>query len=208
MAKKHENRPEKRFYGNAGASFAQDDFQYKDTAKSGALGERILAKKLDKWVPEGFSIFCSLRVPGKRSDVDFAIVAGGDVLLVDAKLFRQDGGFLWNMGSESKNIYRYLSPYTTAKGKRINLSRSMIMAKDIYSRHIKTAVKVEPIVVITNNPKTKNAKMPVTWALTYPGGVKVYNDRAAERYIRKWCEKRGRTKRTPIIERELKKLVQ
>lgn len=206
-------------YGRAGKSMSSESFRYKDTAKIGARGERILAEKLrgsmrrKGWIHPDIPLFSSLKIPGKYSDVDFAVTNGNKVLLIDAKIFRQDGGFYWNIGNDSTDIFRGFSRYRASKGNKkgagevLKLSRNMNMARDIFRKKL-PGFTVESIVVVTTDESLRNSKMPNTMFLTYPGGIKTYNDAGAKRFIKKFLGKPNRTENTIRAERVLKKYTQ
>lgn len=200
-------------YGKPGTSMGSKGFSNKfgkQNTKTGRKGEVIVFDKLRNpdtgWMREDIPLFCSLIIPGKNADIDFAMVMGNKVLLVDAKLYRQDGGFFWNFG-DSPVMRRNLSRYTSTSGNNVTLSRSAIMAKDIISKKM-PGYDVEAIVVFTTDPKNPHAKMPNTSFLTYPGGIKAYNDAGAKRFIRRYFRGQKRTAATYNGEVALKKLVQ
>lgn len=213
MSKKQNIPPAENYavYGRAATSMGRNGFQGKfgkSNTKAGAKGERILAEKLrDKWLPKEVPLFCSLIVPGKSSDIDFAVVQGNKILLIDAKMYRQDGGFFWNWGA-SPSIKRNLSAYTTGRNNNpVTMSKSMSMARDVISRKMPGYV-VESIVVLTTDHNNRNAKQPNTMFLTYPGGVKALNDSAARRYIKRFFRGQKRTAKTYSAEQFLKKITQ
>lgn len=200
-------------YGKPGSSMGDKSFSKKfgkQNTNTGRKGELIVFDKLrnpdNGWMPHDMALMCSLIVPGKSADIDFAMVMGNKILLVDAKLYRQDGGFYWNFG-DSPAMHQNLSRYKTGSGKEVNLSRSAIMAKDIISRNM-PGYEVEAIVVFTTDPKNPRAKAPNTTFLTYPGGVKAYNDKGAKKFIKKYFRGQQRTMATYNGEVALKKLVQ
>lgn len=202
-----------KVFGTPAATMQDRDFQRKvgkDRASSGNKGEHLVFEKLRRqggWAPADTPVFCSLKVPGKSSDIDFAIVRGSKVLLIDAKMYRQDGGFYWNYGDRT-HIRRGLGHYTTRDGKQMKLSKSMIMAKDIISRHLGSGFTVEAMVVLTTDNANSNAKMPTTWALKYPGNIPVCNDVSAARFINRFLGGQKRTTDTHNAEKFLRTLVQ
>lgn len=200
-------------YGKPGASMGKKEFSKKfggSNTKTGRKGELILFDKLRNpdtgWMPHDMALMCSLIVPGKSADIDFAMIMGNKILLVDAKLYRQDGGFFWNFG-DSPVMRRNFSKYTSSSGNEVHLSRSAIMAKDIISKNM-PGYEVEAIVVFTTDPKNPHAKSPNTSFLTYPGGIKAYNDKGAEKFIKKFFKGQNRTVATYNGEVALRKLVQ
>lgn len=213
MSSHSKNAPEveiNKVYGKAAKSMASNEFKKKfgNTTGAGARGERLLFERLRNHIlPSSIPLFCSMHVTGKKSDIDFAIVSGKKILLIDAKYMRQDGGFYWNLGHESRSIYKGFGKYKTSNGKDIQLSRSMDMAKDIVGKKL-PGFTVESIVVFVTDPRAKNAKMPTTTLLHYPGGIKVFNERGANRYIRSFIRGQKRTWDTVKAENVLKSMVQ
>lgn len=200
-------------YGKPGTSMGNKEFSNKfgkQNTNIGRKGELIVFDKLrnpkDGWMPHDMALMCSMIIPGKQADIDFAMVMGNKILLLDAKLYSQSGGFFWNFG-DSPVMRHNLSRYTTSSGKDVKLSRSAIMAKDIISQKM-PGYEVEAIVVFTTDPKNPNAKMPNTSFLTYPGGIKAYNDAGARKFIKKYFRGQKRTVATHNAEVALKKLVQ
>lgn len=201
--------PAYQFYGTPAASMNADfkaEFGSINT-RAGSKGERILFRRLrDRkgWLPADVPLFCSMGVPGKRSDIDFAICKGNRILLIDAKMYRQDGGVYWNRRN-NPGINRNFGPYISSKGNKVTMSRSMEMARDVLSRELPNHL-VEAIVVFTNDPDNPRAKVPFTRFLTFPGGIRVYNDRTAQRYIASFLGGQQRTKQTLQAERYLARL--
>lgn len=201
-----------KVFGRAATSMTGRDFQTKFGAtntRAGSRGEQVLFEKLRKkggWLKPDIPLMCSLKLTGKQSDIDFAIVHGNKILLVDAKMYQQNGGFYWNLG-DSPIMHKGLGTYKTSGGKQVKLSRSMIMAKDIISREL-PGYTVESIVIFTVDPKNRNSTMPNTTFLTYPGGVKALNDRSGKRFIRKFFRGQKRTEKTVRAENYLKRMVQ
>lgn len=201
--------PAYQFYGTPAASMDSSfRAEFGDTnTRAGSKGEQILFRRLrdrNGWLPADVPLFCSMGVPGKRSDIDFAICKGNRVLLIDAKMYRQDGGVYWNRRGD-KAIKRNFGAYLNRKGEPVTMSRSMGMARDILSRELPNHL-VEGIVVFTNNPDNSKAKVPFTRFLTFPGDIRVYNDRTAQRYIASFLGGQQRTKQTVQAERYLSRL--
>lgn len=199
--------PAYQFFGTPAASM-DSNFQSefgKANTRAGSKGEQILFRRLrdrNGWLPADVSLFCSMGVPGKRADIDFAICKGNRILLIDAKMYRQDGGIYWNSGDR---INRNLGAYKTSQGKTVTMTRSMQMAKDILSREMPNHL-VEGIVVFTNDPNNRKAKVPNTRFLRFPGKIRVYNDRTAQRYIASFLGGQKRTAATVQAERFLQRL--
>lgn len=200
-------------YGRAGTSMNSAGFQNKfgkSNSKIGQRGEAVLMHKLrdrnNGWLPAEIPLFCSLIVPGKSSDIDFAMVNGNKILLVDAKMYRQDGGWYWNFG-DSPVMRRNFSKYRSKSGNQVKLSKSMIMAKDILSQKL-PGYQVEAIVVFTTDPRNPRATAPNTTFLTYPGGVKAYNDAGARKFINRFFRGTRRTPETLKAEHFLKSITQ
>lgn len=202
-----------KVYGTPAATMNDKDFQRKvgkGRAAAGSKGEQLVFNKLREkggWAPADTPVFCSLKVPGKATDIDFAIVRGSKVLLIDAKMYRQDGGFFWNYGDRT-HIRRGFGHYRNSKGETMTLSKSMVMAKDIISRNLPSGFTVEAMVVFTTDNYNPNAKMPTTWALKYPGNIAVCNDASAPRFINRFLGGQKRTTDTHNAERYLRSLVQ
>lgn len=202
-----------KVYGRAASTMQDADFQRKVGSyanSAGAKGERIMFEKLrnpkNGWIPADTPLFCSLKVPGKSSDIDFAVVRGSKVLLIDAKMYRQDGGFYWNYGDRSK-MMRNFGPYTTKSGSDMKLSKSMDMARDILSRKL-PGFTVESVVIMTSDDSNPQAKKPNTWFLKFPGDITVCNDSSAPRFIRRFLGGQVRTTDTYNAEKYLRGLVQ
>lgn len=202
-----------KVYGRAASTMSDSGFKRKVGSyanSAGAKGEHILFEKLrnpkNGWVPADTPLFCSLKVPGKNSDIDFVIVRGSKVLLIDAKMYRQDGGFYWNYGDRS-TMMRNLSTYTTKSGDPMKLSKSMVMAKDIISRNL-PGFTVESLVIMTTDDSNPKAKKPMTWFLKFPGDITVCNDSSAPRYIRRFLGGQVRTTDTYNAEKFLRGFVQ
>lgn len=210
-----------QFFGRAGETFNDKNVQKKfgrSATKSGALGERILFERLrgtpknrsQGWLPADVPLFCSLKVPGKSSDIDFAICVGDKILLIDAKMYGQKGGFYWSSGSD-RTIRHNLGRYQTSSGKTIEMSQSMSMARDVISRSSivkKNGLKVYSIVILVTNTKVKGSKQPNTMFLQFPGGVKAYNEFWGYLFMKRFLFGTRRTKRTIAGENYLKSLCQ
>lgn len=209
MNKKVPTPPLNDITGKAATSMSNKNFKKKfgqSSTRSGARGEKILVEKLRDWLPADVRLFCSLSVPGKSSDIDFACVAGDKVFLIDAKLYRQDGGWFWNSG-DSKNIKRNFSTYKSSKGNPVKMSQSMAMARDIFEKKF-PGYKIIPIVILTTDPNVRGAKTPHTRFLTFPGGVKAYNDRSGKRFLKRSTRGVKRTEKTYRMEKFLETIVQ
>lgn len=223
MSKKNskENPKPYEFYGKAGATFSDKDVQKKFGKKSvasGSLGERILfdrlrgdvKRKSGGWLPKDVPLFCSLKVPGKASDIDFAFAVGNKILLIDAKMYGQSGGWYWTKGNDP--YLRHNSGYyKSSSGKKIKLSASMRMAKDILSKSAtvkKYGIEVYAITILVRNEKVKGSKQPNTWFMRYPGKIKAYNEFWGEMFIKFFCKFQKRTQATRAAEAYLKRLVQ
>lgn len=201
-----------KVYGTVGKSMSTDGFsrQFGQSAtKSGFKGEQVMFDMLrnpaNGWAAADMPVFCSLLVPGKSSDIDFALCRGDKILLLDAKYYRGDGGFYWL--NKNGTLMRNFSKYTTSSGKNVNPSRSMVMAKSIISKQLPKH-KVESLVVFVSDPKNPKAKAPNTMFLTYPGGVQTANERNAGRMIRRFFRGESRNEYTVEAEMYLKSLVQ
>lgn len=201
-----------RSYGSAGKSMQGKGFQKKfgkTNSRVGASGERILFNRLrDRnhgWLRPEIPLFCSLKVPGYDSDIDFVVAYGRKILLIDAKKYKQDGGIFWNF--PGSNIIRHgWTKYRSkhGSGKPITMSKSMIMAKDIISRRF-PGYEVEAIVVFVTDRNLRNSKEPMVRFLTFPGGVKSYNESSAQKFIKKFF----RSEKQPSqVEKTLRKMVQ
>lgn len=209
------------FYGKAGATFSDKDVQNKfgkSSVSSGALGEKILfnrlrgdiRRKTGGWLPEDIPLFCSLKVPGKASDIDFAFVVGNKIILIDAKMYGQSGGWYWSKGNDDY-LHHNLGYYETSRGKKVKLSASMRMAQDTLSRSAtvkKYGIEVYAITILVRNEKVKGSKNPNTWFLKYPGGIQAYNEFWGQFFIKRICRRAKRTQATQAAEAYLKRLVQ
>ncbi len=209
------------YYGSAGKTFQDKKVKEKFGAKStraGSRGERLLFKKLrgpkkDRslgWLPADVPLFCSLKVPGKASDIDFAICRGDTILLIDAKMYGQSGGIYWSKGNDP-HIYYNAGKYIASNGDEVKMSKSMIMAKDILSRsHTvkKHGLKVEAAVFFVSDTSKKNTKLPFVWFLRFPGGIKTYNERGAYFFLKRFLLFKRRTDQTKVAEEYLRSLCQ
>ena len=200
--------------GKVGNTFGNSDVQRKfnsSAISSGMKGEQILFHKLrnhnNGWIPADMPVFCSLILPGYSSDIDFAVCRGNKVLLIDAKMYKQSGGFFWNLGFDESTINHNFSRYKSRGGKNIKLSRSMVAARDIIQRNL-NGFHVQSVVVMTTDNSNRNAKIPNTTFLKFPGGIKTLNDRTAPRYIRKFFAGEKRTMDTVNAEIYLKRITQ
>lgn len=200
-------------YGRPGTSMDQDGFSKqfgKGNTSAGAKGEVILFNKMrnpkNPMLSPDIPLFCSMRVPGKSSDIDFAAVLGNKILLIDAKMFGQDGGFYWSLGNPPV-LRKNLGKYRTRSGRDVKLSKSMIMAKNILQKQFPD-YDVEAIVVFVTDPRNPRAKQPNTMLLNYPGNVKAFNERGAKRFMKKFFRGQNRTVASYNAEVALKKLVQ
>jgi len=186
-------------YGHAGSSFSDQEFVKKtgkSRAKAGQQGEQMLFEKLrnhkNGWLPADAPLFCSLKVPGKQSDIDFAVIRGDKVLLIDAKIFRQVGGFFWNMGSARDFMNHNFGKYKNSRGEEMYLSKNMAMARDIVSKNM-PGFKVESIVVCMTYP---GKPVTNTMFFKYPGNIRVLSIKSAPRYIAKFFRGTKNTEKT------------
>lgn len=166
-------------YGTPAASMDSSEFSGKfgkESTKSGAKGEQILYNELRKpggILPANIPLICSLQVPGYNSDIDFAVAAGNKVLLIDAKFYRQDGGFYWNTKGDRTHFNRNFSRYRTRSGKDVTLSKSDIASQEILGRELR-GTEVKSIVVFVTDPGSNTAKQPTVF-MKFPGEVKAVN---------------------------------
>jgi len=213
------NEEQYRYYGNAGTSMGDTNFLKKfgkSNTQAGKMGEVILFHKLREphgWLKSDMPLFCSL-IPDKKykSDIDFAVVMGNKVLLIDAKMYKS-GGFYWNIGN---TVYRNFRPYKTEKydkkaRKRVSspvkMSKSMDMARDRIQRLLGDNYIVESCVILVSNPSSKQS-LSTTWFMRYPGNIKVFNEFSGKKFIKKFFKNQEYTKSTALAEKKLKKLVQ
>ena len=214
MARTIEPHPAGKFYGTPATSMSGREFQKKfgsANTRSGAIGEQKLFEVLrgrNGWLPAHIPLFCSLHTPGADSaDIDFAVVNGNKILLIDAKFWRQNTGFVWNLGDDGENLFEGIRRWKSKNGTNYKFSRSMIMAK----KNIKKALpgfQVESIVIMVTDHKYKNTRLPNTRFLTAPGGVKVLNMKTAKKYIAKYFKGTERTTDTYNAEIFLEKYTQ
>lgn len=186
-------------YGQVGTSFSDNDFVKKTgkkRASAGQKGEQMLFEKLrnqkNGWLPADAPLFCSLKVPGKASDIDFAVIRGDKVLLIDAKIFRQIGGFFWNMGAARDFMNHNFGRYKNSSGKEMHLGKNMDMARDIVSRNM-PGFKVESVVICMTYP---GKPVTNTMFLKYPGNIRVLSVKSAPRYIAKFFRGTKNTEKT------------
>ena len=207
--------PKNKTYGKIGASFSNKDMKdkfSKSNMKTGSRGEQILGHKLRKmWLPSEIPLFSSLIAhPKYRSDIDFAICQGDRILLIDAKLYGQQGGFFWSKGNDNK-VYRNFEPYRSysknGNGNIVTMSKSMIMAKEVLSKKLPNH-KVEAIVILTSDHAHASWKQPNTWFLKFPGNIKAYNDSSGRRFIKRFFFGQKRTEQTLKAEAILKSMLQ
>lgn len=206
--------PPYKFFGKPATSMGSKEFQQKfgvSNTRSGQIGEQKLFEVLrgrDGWLPANIPLFCSLHTPGSDSaDIDFAAVNGNRILLIDAKYWRQDSGFIWNIGDDGEHMFEGFKRWKSKKGTPYHFSRSMVMAKNNISRDLK-GYQVESIIVMVTDHKYKNTRLPNTTFLTAPGGVKVMNMRKAKKYIAQYFKGTTRTVDTYNAERYLERFTQ
>lgn len=202
------------FFGKPATSMNTSEFKNQFgsvNTRSGQIGEQKLFEYLrgkGGWLPAHIPLFCSLHTPGAdRADIDFAVVNGNRVLLIDAKYWRQDSGFLWNFGDNGEYMFEGFGRWKSKNGKPYHFSRSMIMAKENIQRDLK-GFQVESIIVMVTDHKYKNTRLPNTMFLTAPGGVKVLNMKSAKRYIAQYFKGTERTVDTYNAERYLERYTQ
>lgn len=214
MPRQLEPHPDYKFFGSPATSMGNKEFSDKfgvTNTRSGQIGEQKLFETLrgrGGWLPAHIPLFCSLHTPGSDSaDIDFAIVNGNRILLIDAKYWRQDSGFLWNFGDDGANMFEGIKRWKNKSGKPYHFSRSMIMAKNNIAKAL-PGFQVEAIVIMVTDHKYKNTRLPNTTFLTAPGGVKVLNMRSAKRYIAKYLRGSTRTVDTYNAEKFLERYTQ
>lgn len=208
------------YYGEPGATFHHQRNTNLNAQNVGAgdRGELILFDKLrndkDGWLPADIPLFCSLLMPryGNQDydvDIDFAAVMGSRILLIDAKMYRQDGGFYWNRKSDRSVMKKNLSTYTNSRGEEVKLKRSAVMALDRVAHEFR-GYTVASIVVFVTDPFNPKAKVPHTGFLRYPGNIPVYTEKTAPKYIYKFFNEKHhtRTNHTLNAERKLSTWVQ
>lgn len=152
--------------GSAGVSL--DDFhQWGDgdgsAARRGQKGEVRTAAILDPLALKdgGPTVLHDLRIPlkGISANIDHAVVAGRNVLLLDTKVWRP--GFYWTAGGTSR---RGLTPVPHAD------KQTMVMAAQgvsgfLANQGIKANI-VRPVVVVWPSSEAKSLHL---WALSFPG---------------------------------------
>lgn len=62
-----------------------DDPQSTTAWKKGAIGERVVARRLDELVDDGAVVLHDRQVPGSRSNIDHIVVAAKGVFVINAK---------------------------------------------------------------------------------------------------------------------------
>lgn len=175
----------KKWYGSAGASMKTERFQEtfdRGNTKAGELGEQILEAKLQKnFMRNGVTGFSSLKLPKSRGDVDFVLVSGRTVLLVDAKL--------WKTGAYSmKNdmLYRDGEIYDKKP------SRNMTWAVKQLQELLGDDYTIVPMIVLVEFEKqgysgkkvTASGSVKVKRGTAFPGGVPLYNQKSGLKRIR------------------------
>ena len=201
-------------FGTAGQSMNDTSFSKKFGKKNtrvGKSGEELLFKMMrgrGGWLPPEIPLYCSLRIPDVKYNIDsdFAICNGNRVLLIDAKYWKQSSGFLWNISGDGDNMFEGLRRWKSNKGEPYSFSRSMVTAKDVFKRKL-PGYQVEAIVVLVTG-HGKNTRLPNTWFLRAPGGIKVFNNHSAQRYIRSFLRGTKRTEATRNAEILLERCVQ
>lgn len=152
----------------AGFSMEHSDVHYQfgdDAVTVGSRGEKIIAQLLNKWVPSDAVIFPSVKIPGAEADIDFLIVRGNRVLVVDAKYFKS--GTIYHSNAASPD-YMYENGVQTHR-----MSHSMDMAvnrlRSLLPGHV-----VSGVVILAPHHKFSDVSN-----LVWPGGFSTfYGDEA------------------------------
>ena len=188
-----------KWYGKAGSSMSTSSFQskYADTSQSGRAGE-VRLESLLKRITDGETIgFSSVRTPkqGYNTDVDFVLVKGNRVLLIDSKLYKQ-GGFWFSFGG--KLFRNFIPAHRDKAGNHKAMSRNMSMARDAFREKLGNDFIVEAVTVFVRSDDNKPHAN--TWFTRFPGGIKTLNEASLGGYVHRFFRGARNDRRTAQAE--------
>lgn len=164
----------KKWYGTAGKSMGTESFKKafgnSGHSDAGKLGEQKCEKMLKSIAPMGSVGMSSLSLPESSGDIDFVLVRGRNVVLIDSKLWKA-GHYTTKRGA----IYRdgkvaYKKP-----------SRNMTWARDQIQKRLGPGYKIHPVVILMST----GGKKPITASrLKFPGRVPGFASSRGMMYVR------------------------
>lgn len=165
----------KKWYGNAGSSMNQEGFKKKfgeSSTASGKHGEVRCENRLKAMRPSGAVGMSSLSLPESRGDVDFVMVKGKNVVLIDAKLWKAG---VWSTNNRGSILLDGKVHYKEP-------SKNMRWAVDQISRLLGPGYNVHAVVMLM---PTNGKKKVETKRLRFPGGIPGMTADKSVKYIRR-----------------------
>ena len=147
----------------ANASFNSDK-DYAKNAVSGSRGEVKVMELLQEWCPNDSIIFPSVKIPGQgvEADIDFCVIRGNRILLVDAKNYK--GGVTYS--SDTSDPEHRIIENGVFGGK--NMGQSMTMAVNRLQKILPGYV-VDGLVLFAPLGEPSDVRN-----LVWPGGYRTY----------------------------------